>query len=236
MSYYTVFVDESGNLKEKRKDELVIYSILCINYNVYIDICEEVVQILDFVKITARIENLLELHAKEIVQRESAWRRVAREIRVRVFEKVVDLIREYTVYILCIAVYKRTYEKPSKVVERALSKLIQCISSLPNLVEKLHGVSTRYQAYSIIFDDAPYIRSRIENIEKEILKRMTCKGVNRVGINVRIGSSRDHIGLQLSDIVAYTVREVLIGRYRIHNFDFAKYFKQLTATGRLWLL
>jgi hypothetical protein len=61
-------------------------------------------------------------------------------------------------------------------------------------MEKLNGISAKYQAYTIIFDNAPYIVPRINKIETEVVSRATCKGVNRAGINVRIGTSSDYIG------------------------------------------
>ncbi|NPA23308.1 MAG: hypothetical protein GXO23_03325 [Crenarchaeota archaeon] len=49
--------------------------------------------------------------------------------------------------------------------------------------------------------------------------------MNRAGINIKIGSSKDYVELQLSDIIAYTLREILVGRYRVHSFNFARYLK-----------
>ncbi|NPB00756.1 MAG: DUF3800 domain-containing protein [Crenarchaeota archaeon] len=104
---------------------------------------------------------------------------------------------------------------------------------MPKFLKKIDSLDTKYQAYTIIFDEAPYIRHRIENIEKEITEKLCRRGVNRAGINVKVGSSKDYVGLQLSDIIAYTLREVLVGRYRVHSFNFARYLKQLLSIGEI---
>ncbi len=231
---YVVLIDESGNLKE-RKDEIIVHSILCMNYKVLAEVSETVNQMLHDTRSRFNIRNLCEFHAKEIVQRESYWNKVPPEERVRIFERLIDTVKVFNIYVFCAISCKRANEKPSKVVAKTLSKLLKYIELLPEFIEKIDNINVKYQAYTVIFDESPYIRHRIENIEKEITERLHRKGVSRAGISIKVGSSKDYIGLQLSDIIAYTLREVLIGRYKVHDFDFARYLKQLLTTGRFWI-
>lgn len=72
---YVVFIDESSNFKE-RNDEIIVHSILCINYRVLVEVPKTVNQILHDTRSRFNIRNLYELHAKEIVQIESYWNKV----------------------------------------------------------------------------------------------------------------------------------------------------------------
>jgi len=72
---YVVFIDESSNFKE-RNDEIIVHSILCINYRVLVEVSKTVNQILHDTRSRFNIRNLYEFHAKEIVQIESYWNKV----------------------------------------------------------------------------------------------------------------------------------------------------------------
>ncbi len=152
---------------------------MCINYRVLIKVSEAVNQILHDTRSCFNIRNLYEFHAKEIVQRESYWSKVSLEERVRIFEKLIDIVKIFNISVFCVISHKVANERPSKAVTKALSKLFKCIEPLPKFVKEIDNLDTKYQAYTIIFDEAPYIRHRIENIEKEITERLRCRGVNR---------------------------------------------------------
>jgi len=110
---YVVFINESGNFKE-RKNEIIVHSILCINYRVLVEVSKTVNQILHDTRSRFNIRNLYEFHAKEIVQRESYWNKVPLEERVRIFEKLINIVNVFNIPVFCVISHKRANEKPSK--------------------------------------------------------------------------------------------------------------------------
>ena len=79
----------------------------------------------------------------------------------------------------------------------------------------------------IIFDSSDYVINRWNFIKERMIRELIFANIPEVNVCVKACNSYSSIGLQLADTVAYIVRKVLLGEYRVREFTLDTYFHTL---------